>query len=585
MKRIYIMIAALFLLSAMSCKREFLEATPQGSLGEEVLSTADGVRALLIGAYGTLSGQNLGASQPWFGSPDNWIFGSIAGGDAHKGSDAGDQAPINPVARWSISSDNPTVNDKWKVIYAGIAATNSVLRILDNVEDMDEKERDNIEAQARFLRGHYYFELKKMFNMVPWIDENTEEIKQKNDVDIWPNIEADFQFAFDNLPETQADAGRANKWAAGTYLAKTYLYEKKYPEARDLFDQVISQGKTPTGVKYGLFDEFEKNFRPEFELQSPEAVFVVEMAAEVGTGEAWKGSIGQTLNYPYDSPFGCCGFYQPTLDLANSYRTDANGLPYLDDYNDHGLKDDLGIGSKESFTPDADPVDPRLDWTVGRRGIPLLDWGNHPGADWIRDQSFSGPYANKKNIWWHSTEQFHDNNYWAPVTAINAFIIRFSDVLLMAAEAHAEADGGNLTPAMDLVNQVRRRAANPDGFVYQYIDNTDPSQGFSTTPAANYKISEYTSFPDKEYALKAIRFERKLELAMEGQRFFDISRWGIADQVMNAFYSFEGARIVDIKGAHFTKGRNEFYPIPLNQIDVTYLNGEQTLKQNPGYPD
>lgn len=571
-----------------SCKKDFLNRPALGALSEDVVATPDGVNKLLIGAYAALDGQNLGSSQAWSADISNWIWGSVAGGEAHKGSDAGDQAPINPIATWAVTPSNPMIQDKWKVTYGGIDRANAVLRVLPKVKSgLADAEKKNIEAQARFLRAHYYFELKRMYNMVPWIDETTTDFKQKNDQDIWPKIEADFKFAFDNLPQTQSDAGRANKWAAGAYLGKVYLYGKKYQEAKTILDQVIAQGKTTLGVTYDLFPKFEDNFRPENEKISPEAVFVVEMAANVGTGTINNATIGQMLNFPYgDSPFGCCGFYQPTIDLANSYRTDANGLPYLDDYNQHPVKNDMGVLSADepngqAFTPDAGPLDPRIDWTIGRRGIPYLDWGIHPGHKWIRDQNFSGPFAPKKNIWWHRTEQYHDPNSWAPASAINVFVIRFADVLLMAAEADAQL--GQLGDALALVNRVRNRAANPQGWVYQYVDNSDPSKGFSTTPAANYVIKPYTSFSSKDFALKAIYFERKLELGMEGQRFFDLSRWGIAEKTLNDFFQFEGKYASDVAGGHFTAGKNEYYPIPQAEIDLTTINGEITLKQNPNY--
>ena len=565
-----------------SCKKEFLVREPIGALSQGVLATPNGVNGLLTGAYSALRGTDIGASTAWSGSVTNWIWGSVAGGDAHKGSDAGDQAPINPIATWAISPSNAMAADKWIVCYGGIDRVNSVFKVLPLVKGMDAAALKNVEAQAHFLRGHYYFELKRFYNMVPWISDSTKDFKQENNVDIWPKIEADFKFAFDNLPETQSDAGRANKWAAGAYLAKAYLYQKKFELAKTLFDQVIAQGMTTKGVKYDLLPSIEDNFRPEKELTSPENVFSVEFAANVGTGTIDNATMGDMLNYPYgNSPFGCCGFYQPTIDLANSYRTDANGLPYLDTYNAHAVKNDMGVLSSASFTPDAGNLDPRIDWTIGRRGIPYLDWGLHPGRDWIRDQDFSGPYAPKKNIWWHATEQYHDNNSWAPATAINYYIIRFADVLLMAAEAHAQTN--DLPGALTLVNRVRTRAANPAGWVYQYKDNSNPAAGFSTQPAANYVIQTYTSFPTQDFALKAIYFERKLELGMEGVRFFDLSRWGIAAQVLNDFFTYEGSLIGDVKGGHFTAGKNEYFPIPQSEIDKTTIGGKATLTQNKGY--
>ena len=582
MKRIIYFLSFILLITAFSCKKEFLTRPPLGALSQDVLATPAGVNGLLIGAYAALDGQVLGSSTPWSASASNWIWGSVAGGDAHKGSDAGDQLPINPIATWDITPSNPMAADKWKVTYGGIDRVNAVFKILPKVKGLTADAAKNVEAQAHFLRGHYYFELKRFYNMVPYIDETTADFMQPNDTDIWPKIEADFKAAYDNLPETQADAGRANKWAAGAYLAKAYLYQKKFGEAKTLFDLVIASGKTSKGVKYDLLKGLEDNFRPELELSSPEAVFSIQMAANVGTGSIDNATVGEMLNFPYgNSPFGCCGFYQPTVDLANSYRTDANGLPYLDTYNSFPVKNDQGILSTQAFTPDAGPLDPRIDWTIGRRGIPYLDWGLHPGQAWIRDQAFSGPYATKKNIWWHATEEFHDNNSWAPATAINYNVIRFADVLLLAAEAHAQTD--DLAGALILVNRVRNRSTNPVGWVYKYNNDANPAAGFSNVPAANYVIKPYPSFPTKDYALKAIYFERKLELGMEGHRFFDLSRWGIAETTLNKFYAYEGTITNDVKSGKFTAGKNEYFPIPQVEIDKTVVNGTKTLTQNPGY--
>jgi starch-binding outer membrane protein, SusD/RagB family len=575
-----------------SCSRDYLTKLPQGAVDSTALQSAVGVNVLLIGAYSALSGQqsemaSFGGGNAWACSPSNWLFGSVAGGDAHKGSDGTDQIAFMGMAAFTVTASNDMINDKWKAVYEGITRCNNVLKVLPKVTDMSPDEMTNVMAQARFLRGHYYFELKKLFNMVPWIDETTTDLKQPNNVDIWPKIEADFQFAYNNLPDNQDDIGRANKWAAGAYLAKTYLYEKKYSDAEPIFTDVINEGQTTNGLPYDLTPSFEDNRRPAYESQNAEAVFVVEMAANVGTGEISSGNQGDALNFPYGGnlPFSCCGFFQPSIDLVNSFRTDANGLPYLDDYNAHAVKNDQGLTSGDPFTPDAGNLDPRLDWTTGRRGIPYLDYGVNPGQDWVRLQSYAGPNDPIKNVWWNAdTETDADNSQWAPGTAINVFIIRFADVLLMAAEVKAQLN--KFDEAEDLVNRVRDRMINnPGSWVHTYKDPNNPQLGFTNTPAANYKIGEYPAgaFSSQDFALKAIYFERKLELAMEGIRYFDISRWGTAASTMNAFFAYEGQYTTDIQGATFTANKNEYMPIPQIQIDETYVNGAPTLTQNPGY--
>jgi len=580
-----------------SCKKSFLDRPPQGSVNAAALSNKTGVNVLLVGAYAALSGQDyddnagniqsLGGGNAWACSPSNWLWGSVGGGDAHKGSDGGDQPTMIPVATFTINPGNDLINDKWKAVYEGITRCNNVLKVLPQVTDMKGDEITNVRAQARFLRAHYYFELKKLFNNIPWIDETTIDLKQPNTTDIWPKIEADFQFAYDSLPVTQSDIGRANKWAAGAYLAKTYLFEKKYTAAEPIFTDVISNGATTNGLTYDLSPAFEDLRRPSYETSNPEAVFVVEMASNVGTGAIASTNQGDMLNFPYSNttPFSCCGFFGPSIDLVNSFRTDANGLPYLDDYNSHAVANDQGIPTAQPFTPDNGNLDPRLDWTVGRRGIPYLDYGLHPGQDWIRDQAYSGPFAPIKNVYWNAEADVDgDNSQWAPGSSINVYIIRFADVLLMAAEVEAQLN--NFPLAETYVNRVRHRMIdNPGAWVHKYIDNANPAAGFTNTPAANYKIGAYPagSFSSQDYALKAIYFERKLELAMEGYRYFDLSRWGLAATAINAYFQYEGQFTEDVSGAKFTANKNEYMPIPQAQIDLTFEKGKATLTQNQGY--
>jgi hypothetical protein len=586
----YLLLSMLLVAVTFSCKKA-LEQPALGSLSEAIVANKSGVNALLVGAYAALDGmqgsdQGFGGSEAWQASPSNWVFGSIAGGEASKGSDGGDQPAIDPIANFYSDANNAYYNGKWKALYEGVSRTNNVLKLLAKATDMTDAEKASVSGQARFLRGHFYFELKKMWNMVPYIDETTSNFNQPNDVDIWPNIVADLQFAYDNLPATQSEIGRANKWAAGAYLAKAYLYQHKFTEAKALFDVVIPQGTTSSGLKYGLNPQFHYNYDPSRE-DNLEVVFAIQMAANVDANGPSNANNGDMLNFPYGGPFGCCGFFQPSIDLVNHFRTNpVTGLPYLTDYNNFPIKNDMGIKSSQSFTPDAGTVDPRLDWTAGRRGIPYLDWGLFEGESWTRDQSYGGPYAPKKNIYTQANvETDADLTSWAPGSSINYLVIRFADVLLMAAECEAQV--GSLAKAEEYVNLVRARAANPQGFVYKYKNNNDPTGGYSTVPAANYKVSVYPAgdfgSKGKDYALNSIYYERKLELAMEGHRFFDLVRWGTAESELTAYFGYEGKLTSDVARGKFTKGKNDYYPIPQRQIDLSQSGGSPVLKQNPGY--
>lgn len=558
-----------------ACKKSFLNQETVGLLTEAEAQSLKGANQFLIGSYAALKG--IG----WEGGGSNWVYGSIVGGEANKGSDAGDQAAIVPIQNYVPSPTNNFFDIKWRALYEGIARCNGTIRIATKLTaaDVSDAAKNQILAEARFLRGYYHFEAKKMWNQVPYVDETigVAEAKVPNSEDIWPKIMADLDFAISNLAEKPSNIGRVNNWAAKAMKAKALLYQGKYAEARPIFTEVITSGKNSAGTSYALAPSFADNFNADRE-NAPEvraeSVFAYEASVNDGSGGN-NANYDQVLNFPYNGgPGTCCGFFQPSFEFVNSFRTTAVGLPLLDgSYNDgtNQVKNDQGIASTAAFTPDQGNLDPRLDWTVGRRGIPFLDWGPHPGAIWIRDQGNGGPYAPKKNAYYKSQEKkLTDGTNWASgLTAINYKIIRFADVLLMAAEA--EVESGSLEKAREYVNLVRARAAKPDTWV--------------TTPDANYVIGVYaTPFADQTTARTAVRFERKLELGMEGHRFFDLVRWGIADQVLNAFLAYEKTKLSGTYGsATFVKGKNEYYPIPQNQIDLQTSGGTSNLIQNPGY--
>lgn len=303
------------------------------------------------------------------------------------------------------------------------------------------------------------------------------------------------------------------------------------------------------------------------------------MTVNDGTGAANANS-GDALNFPYGGETGCCGFDQPSFTLSNSFKVDANGLPFLDEsYNAVPLKNDMGISAAQPFTPDSTtPLDPRIDWTIGRRGIPFLDWGIMPGSIWVRNQAAAGPYEPIKHLFYKSQEgTYTDASSWTNgFTANNYHLIRYADVLLMAAEAEVNG-GGSLMQAMTYVNQVRARAANPAGFV-------GPSNNAGKVSPANYQIGLYTSFPDATYAMKAIMFERKIELATEGHRFSDLVRWGTAKAQLDAYAANEAKQgYLSMTGVTFTVGKSEYLPIPQAEIDKSQKGSASVLSQNPGY--
>ncbi|MEO5603941.1 MAG: RagB/SusD family nutrient uptake outer membrane protein [Cyclobacteriaceae bacterium] len=558
-----------------SCNDSFLEVPVTGQLNEQLLSGRQGLESSLIAVYSQVNGRGGRMA-----SPSNWVWGSIRGADANKGTDPGDFSDINPIQRYESLPTQGVINEKYNGNFEGIARANATLKVLGKaLETVPADFKTGVEAQAKFLRAHFYFELKRTFGDVPYVDETVDYgtgiEKVKNDVNLWPKIEADMTFALNNLPATQTQVGRVNKWAAQAYLAKIYMYQNKFAEAKVLFDDLIVNGRTSNNKPYGLVPLFANVFRGSND-NNEESIWAYQAAAN--TGSVNNANPEFDLNWPYntgaDGPGNCCSFFQPTFTMANSFRT-TGGFPLLDEtYNSaaNELKTDMGLESSQAFTPDAGPLDPRIDHSIGRRGIPYLDWMDFPGKAWIRNQPNAGPYQTKKFVYYKTDKgSLQDNSSWTPgYTAVNFPIIRFADVLLLAAEAEIEV--GSLAVAQDYVNRVRGRAANPAGFVMK-----------GAVPAANYVINTYAApFPGKDEARKIVRFERKLELSGEGHRFYDLVRWGTAEQQLDAYLAYEAPRLPlgALSGANFTSGQDELLPLPQNQID---LLGADVIKQNPGY--
>jgi len=560
------------MLVAVSCSEEFLEVPPVGQLSENQLSSLAGLDAALIAVYSQVNGRGNR-----LGSPSNWVWGSIRGGEANKGTDPGDFTSINPIQRFENDAAGGDMGSKYNVAYEGIARANNVLRLVAKAGDaITANDQARLSAQARFLRAHFYFELARDYNRTPYVDETVdygsglEEVK--NDKDLWPFIIADLEFAISKLPATQPQVGRVNSWAAKSYLGKVYMYTKEYSKAKALFDDVIANGVTSNGLKYGLVPYYDDMFRGKNDNHQ-ESVWAYQAAAN--TGSVLNANPEFDLNFPYNTgpagPGNCCGFFQPSFTFVNAFRT-KDGLPLLDkSYNSaaNEVKNDMGVASGAAFTPDAGTLDPRLDHTVGRRGIPYLDWMDHPGQAWIRNQPNAGPYSPKKYVYAKSEAgTFQDNSSWTPgYTGINFMIIRFADILLLAAEAEIEV--GSAEKAREYVNLIRTRAIN------SFLTRGDGSN------AANYEISTYTAaWTDKDVARAAVRHERLLELGMEGHRFYDLQRWGTAKQELDFYLAYDAAKLTSALGGATYTDKYKWVPIPQDQIDLV---GSDILTQNPGF--
>jgi len=593
--KIILPVFLVLLCAVYACNKKFLDKQPLGALNPTVLANQTGVEGLLIGAYHMVGGEGGNISgNNWGSAASNWAYGSVAADDSYKGSIPSDQFAegLGYLASWSYNTNNGYLNSKWLAMYDGVQRANDVLRILPLAKDISATDVTRISAEARMLRGHFHFELKRIFKNIVYASDTTTSTSNidasGNYIDVWPQIEADFQAAIAGLPETQPQAGRANKSAAKACLARCYMEERKFALAKPLLEDIIANGKTAKGDKYALVN-YESNFNGPQD-NGAESIWAYQASVQDGSGT--NGNYGDNLAFPNGSgPGGCCGFNNPSISLANAYKTDpVTGLPLLDTYNSGtvvGDSSNIYIGT----------LDPRIDLVMGRPGIPYYDWGVVPKNDWIRSPADDGFFSPKKMVYAKSqvgSISSTETSFWGPTqqSAINVNLIRFSEVLLWAAECEIEV--GTSAKALAYVNQVRTRAADPTGWVYKNSAYSAATAKYTTqtTPADNYKIGLYPAgaFDDKVYAHKAILFEERLELAMEGQRYFALRRFdngtGSMAATLNAYATIEKNRpsfFAQNKTAVFTANKNEYFPIPQNQIDAKNATGKITLKQNPGY--
>lgn len=574
-KNILLFVASIasLLYVATACKDSFLQHAPTGTLSNKVLATEEGVNGLLVGAYAALMEHSIGTDEwgPIIDGPSNWAFGGVCSDDATKGLRPQNESALNSLENSTATPENGYCSRKWNALYNGVARTNDVLRVLADCSPAlpDAKE---IEAQALFLRAYFHFQLKLIFNKIPYIKEGDDPIKVKNNVDEWPLIEEDLKFAKDNLPSTQQDYGRATKWTAEAYLAKAYMFQKKWGDAKILLDDIIANsGKS---LMYNYWENFDIAHR-----HNNEALFEIEASVNDGANSSTNANYSEWGVGPknVDGPVTCCSAYQPTQNLVNAYQVDANGLPIGLTGIVPDFKNDMGIASEEMFIQDTiTPVDPRLDWVVGRRGVPYYDYGINRGSTWVWVQSYGGPYVGKKGFISKADADagYITNGGWPGSN--NAHIykpIRYAHILLWRAEVAAET--GDFPTATNLVNKIRERASHQVVMgrcrTFVLLNQSSLKVDYSV-PAANYIVKTYkTNFPDLEYARKAIQMENRLEFAMEGHRHFDLVRWGIAASTINAYYDHDRTFRTLFGGAtpaKFTANKNEYFPIPQSQIDL-----------------
>lgn len=555
------------LLAVSSCENA-LDYTPKGVLSSSDLTSPTAIDGLVTAAYAAIgNGDMIG---PIYSM---WAYGSVRSDDTYKGGGGtGDVGEIDALEHYNLVT--PTmgafVTRTWQNLFKSISRCNVALRAVNTLSEASFPAKKTRLAELRFLRAHSYFTMKILYKNVPIFDETASEediLKVSNTLkndESWNKIAADFQFAVDNLPASQTESGRANKPAAQAYLAKLRLYQayeqddnhkvisinkSRLQEVVALTQAVIASGK------YSLSKDIADNFVPETE-NGPESIFAIQFTVNDGT-TAGRMSYEDGLNYPHGAPqYGCCGFHAGSQNLVNAHTTDANGWPNFETFNDK-------IADLSTQT-----VDPRLDHTVGIDGhVYKYDNTKLFSNSWVRDP---GVYGNFHTMRFQQLATSGSYFKLGPFmgTAKNYDILRYDDILLMQAEAYIQL--GEHAKALPLINQIRERAAASTGRLKK-------SDG---TFASKYNVKPYPSTGwTQDFAFKALQWERRLEFATEGSRFFDLVRWGIAESTLNAYIAKEKVRRTFLATAKFTAGRDEYLPIP--QAEITFTNG--LYKQNPGY--
>ncbi|WP_282055301.1 RagB/SusD family nutrient uptake outer membrane protein [Maribacter luteus] len=578
-KNKFLILGMLVTLFLASCDKDFLEYEPEGVLSNENVATAENAEALVVAAYAGIANDEMIGPLT-----HQWVYGSVRSDDAYKG--GGGRSDVDVVDRYE--QYNLTIPDygdwmaprTWTNYYKAISRANFALTVINDIPDAEYANKTLRQAELRFLRGHSHFMLKLLFKKIPYIKEGLtqEEIAAvSNDVpndELWNTIAEDFIFAYNNLPQSQDEVGRADRNAAAAYMAKLRLYQA-YEQNDQHQVTAINPERLQEVIVYadevvaGLEADYGNNFLDGFD-NGPESIWAAQFSINDGT-KVSRVSFVTGLNSPHGSAlYGCCGFHLASQNMVNAFRTDEAGLPLLDSFNDTDIL--TAVNEDGTVTPATGlTVDPRLDHTVGVPGRPFKyrNTVNTTGDmvynfTWARDPGVYGYFGNMKE------QQAPDCSCYVKEgpfvgTSKNVDFIRYADILLFKAEALIQLDRWD--EALPLVNQVRARAA------------ASTQRQIDAGATDIYNVQEYLSFPNKEYAWKALKFERRLEFGMEGPRFFDLVRWGEAAEVLNAYLTEEKTKRDFLSNAEFTAGRDEYYPIPQREIDFT----GGLYKQNPGY--
>lgn len=565
----------------VSCSKDFLEYEPEGVLSNENVATSENAEALVVAAYAGIANDEMVGPLTHM-----WVYGSVRSDDAYKGGGGrGDVDIIDRYEQYNLTiADDPSDwmgPRTWTNYYKAISRANFALSVINDIPDAEYANKTLRQAELRFLRAHSHFMLKLLFKKIPYITEglSQEELLQiSNDVDndaLWNTIADDFLFAYNNLPQAQEQVGRADKNAAAAYLAKLRLYQAY--EQNDThqvtninatrLQEVIDYADDVTGA---LEADYGNNFLDGFDNGS-ESIWAAQFSINDGTVVS-RVSFVTGLNSPHGTGlYGCCGFHLASHNMVNAFKTDVvTGLPLLDTFNNSNIFNVVD-GNGETPLAAGITLDPRIDHTVGIPGRPFkyrntvkTDGDMIYNFSWARDPGVYGYFGNMKE------QQAPDCSCYVKEgpfvgTSKNVDFIRYADVLLFKAEALIQLN--QVDEGVAIINQIRTRAA---ASTQRQID-----AGASDV----YNVGMYPMGMSKADAFKALMFERRLEFGMEGPRFFDLVRWGMAEPVLNAYLAVEKTRKDFLANAQFTAGRDEYYPIPQREIDFT----GGLYKQNPGY--
>ena len=543
-----IVFTLLAMLALTSCK-DFLEIPSYGNLTEDNLTGVKQIENEVVSAYAVIGNDEINRHLSL------WNYGNVRSDDAYKGGNDqndGDFLHFLEISSPSIGNETWYTDGFWYNNYVAISRANFALKLLNKISENDMPNKKARIAEMRFLRGHMHFIQKIIFKMVPYIDEtlapedisNVSNVALTND-ELWQKIADDFQYAYDNLPEKQTDAGRANKYSAAAYLAKIYLY-KAYRQ--DDMHNVTSVD--PNDMKkvldmtafvmtspYRLETDFANNFLPGSFENGPESLFAIQYSHDDGTTYG-RLNMGNALTTP--TPGG--DFNKPSQNLVDAYKT-KNGLPMFDTY------------TNTDYDETTDKVDPRLFHTVAIPGKPYKYTNINYEKNQTRNPGMYGYFSSlKENVDPASSYYVKTGPWYA--NSKNQIVIRYADVILMRAEALIET--GNFNGALPLINEIRSRAKASTSLI-----------GFATNLDIQLYQPGVNCTWNQDFARKALRWERRLEFAMEGSRFFDLTRWGVTDVVINAYYRKEELKHTFFQGAQFTKNKNEYVPVPIQQINFS----------------